>query len=255
MVASVLAGRHWFPLRDEAQPNPPAPKACDCGGSKCKCKVAGECGKAGCATPVRIDESKMATVQAQAAWETPHIVGFAPEWCVACPAVMARLGDGDQLTRIEWRKTEAHFVPTAYPVLYDPTRLKQLAGGNIPATMDEVRKAFGIKPLARGHVKELAVGTVAREHVNQLRRIIGNGGTLQLGNEKFSDVFYGFTVEAPAKFAISWKQVDGVLRIEFPKRPKARYGVLYQDVSAIAIGEDKVTLELPWAPDAVLKID
>lgn len=129
MVASVLAGRHWFPLRDEAQPNPPAPKACECGGSKCKCKSAGECGKAGCA----------------AAAKPADLIGFAPKWCVACPATIARLGNGDKFTSIEWRETEAHFVPVAYPVLYDPVRYKQLAGGNIPATMDGVRQAFGIK--------------------------------------------------------------------------------------------------------------
>jgi hypothetical protein len=257
MVASVLAGRHWFPLRDEAQPEPPKPPAptrecrdgCKCAIKDCKCGARGlPC------NALSIDESKVAIVQAQAAYETPHIVGFAPKWCVACKFHRDRLGDGDQLTRIEWRETEAHFTPESYPVLYDPTRLKQLAGQNIPATMDGVRVAFGIKPVARGHVAALPIGTIAREYVTQFRRVAGKRGSFELGNDAVSELYGGFTVEAPANFTAKWTLKDGALRVEFPKRPKIRYGVLYQDMQAIAIGDDKVTLELPWAPDAVLTI-
>lgn len=130
LILCSLIGRHWFPLRDDTPPEPPKPAVCDCGGNKCKCKSAGECGKAGCA----------------AAKKPADLIGFAPKWCtVACAFHKGNLGNGDKYTTIDWRETEAHFVPAAYPVLYDPVRYKQLAGGNIPATMDGVRQSFGIK--------------------------------------------------------------------------------------------------------------
>jgi len=225
----------------------------------CNCKRPGcNCGAviaaASCATPAGIDESLLRTVQAQGQDATRELTGYAPAWCIACPAYMARLGNGDSLTRIRWVKSEAPFTPPAYPCLHDPTTNKMLCGSSISDTMDRIRQSFGIVPKTEGHVAALNVGKVPRSSVTLFLDVLGDRGNRVQGPKPYTRELPLGIATMPAGSETRWQRTGDVVRIDFTKRPRWQLGPVNQDLAAVVIDRNRIAFELPYAPDVEAQI-
>lgn len=214
-----------------------------------------------------IDESALETVAAQAQETTSTITVLTPEWCVGpCDWLKAQLGDGDAMTHVEyvrkeaWWKLEPH---ESYPLLVDLKTLKKWsqdprdgAKDVRPRTMDEARAKLGIKPQPKGHVVGLTVGTLPKVQVDLLRELLGQSGRREQGTEPLTKELAGGKAVIPPGSIIEWSTADGVLTLNFTKRPRVIFGgILNQDLNRVVITEKTLTLELPWAPDATFRIE
>jgi hypothetical protein len=254
----------------DERPNPPKVKNCRQG---CKCTKADcQCGNvaAACtelAAAATLDESALRTIAAQAQEPTDTITVLTPAWCVGpCAWLKEQLGEGDALTKVEYVQKEAWWTlgpDESYPLMVDLKTLKKWsqdprpgAKDVRPRTMDEARAKLGIMPKVKGHVAALTVGTLPKAQVDLVRMALGESGKRKQGKEPLTHDVTGGTAKVPARALVEWDTDErGVIALNFDKRPRVSLGgILTQDLARVVIGEKTVTLELPWAPDAVFRI-
>lgn len=248
------------PAVEPVEPTPdPISNVCNCGCGKTNC----QCGRTAtsCTDAVQFDEAALRQVmeaKPSASLKIPsgELWMFSPPWCAFCGPTATRLGTGDQETRLVVKKHDAHFVPTGgYPCFYDPVQRKQWSGH--PKDMAELRRSFGIQPQATARPEVgINVGKIKRQQVTLARQILGKSGSVQLGNEPIEHVANSLTVKIPANLKVTWTtDAEGKLKVETTPSVAVHWGILHQDVASAVIGDRKVDLSLPWAPDVTLDID
>jgi thiol-disulfide isomerase/thioredoxin len=204
-----------------------------------------------------------------------RLLVFGARWCGPCLADKPLLESGAtkagltcgpesdkdvQLIDIdESPRTTARYqvtrLPTAILIEPDGAVVKQVigAGGGkslLPQlatpTAAHTSRVIGALSGARSQVAEW---------ITRLRPLLGSGGQLQMtytGTIEPEISIGGRTIRFSKKTTLTWslRDSDSTLQVAFQPPPTVAVGLLSVGIRTVRLREDRITVDLPWLPDA-----
>lgn len=243
------------PIPDAGVPSPIAASGCKpgCGCNRPGCNCGEVIAAAGCQANVQWNLPAVSVFRE--AQPADVIEMYAPVWCSACPQWQALLGDGDGQTRLKWIKAECPLAikSPVYPLAYHRKSNTYTPGDKLPKTMDGIREKFGLKPKPSTHLSAISAGTIDRKWVEPIAKLLGESGSVQLGNAAYQDKFGIASVSVPAQFHAAWSTSGGKTTAKFSNQPLIKLAVIEQKLDGVSWDGKSLTLMIPWMPDLVLE--
>lgn len=195
---------------------------------------------------------------------------FTAKWCSFCQAADKDLA---KLIEREWRVSDdedAHIRKIdsdTFPELLMAYQVEKLPTFVLVRNGVELKrhtKHPGHKQIAEEYVAESAsrmkawtdiqAGTIDGNTLKFALTMIGERGSIRLGNTAFTHSMGAASATFPANFSADWSTTNGKTVMKFATKPKLKFSLLEQSIDGLTWDGKQLSINIPWAPDLVLGV-